>query len=94
MFALILPSNLGGLEIKMLGANCSMTRSCNSTCNSSKRKEWDLKQDWQASPQQFLQPKAKFESFPEMSGCKARHMRYLALCLLEICRDQVDEKKL
>ena len=42
----------------------------------------------------FCNPKAKFESFPEMSGCKARHIRYLVPCLLEICRDQVDAKKL
>ena len=41
----------------------------------------------------FCNPKAKFDTFPEMSGCKARHIRYLVPCLLEICRDQVDDKK-
>lgn len=35
----------------------------------------------------FCNPKSKQDSFPVMSGVKARHMRYLVPCILEIVRE-------
>ena len=36
----------------------------------------------------FCNPKAKWKEFPELSGIKARKIRYLIPCLLEICQEE------
>ena len=40
----------------------------------------------------FCNPKAKYDSFPDLSGFKARHIRYLLPCVLEICKDRQIKK--
>ena len=37
----------------------------------------------------FCNPKKKYDCFPDLSGFKARQIRYLVPCFLEICKDQV-----
>ena len=47
-----------------------------------------LKQDWHAEGQ-LLQSQKKYDCFPDLSGFKARQVRYLVPCFLEICKDQL-----
>ena len=37
----------------------------------------------------FCNPKQKYDCFPDLSGFKARQVRYLVPCFLEICKDQL-----
>lgn len=41
----------------------------------------------------FCAPQNKWDRFPELSGFKARHIRYMVPCILELCRDKLDSSK-
>lgn len=39
----------------------------------------------------FCTPQNKWDQFPELSGSKARRIRYVVPCILELCRDKLDD---